>query len=216
MGIGIGLMLDVAAWTADIPGAVLPVARPPLTTLILVLLGGLWLALWRTGWRRLGAIPVILGILLALAHRQPDLLIDARGLIIAARLEDNRLALSPWKKDSWVTKGWLRGAGQVEAAPWPENDEGWIKGLACDPLGCIYRRNDVQLALTRTAEALPEDCQRNDLVIAYPRIEVCPNDTALIGPRTLRASGGLALWLDHGDISQKTVREVRGDRPWAR
>jgi competence protein ComEC len=216
MGVGIGLMLDVAAWTADVPGAVLPVARPPVAALVLVLIGGLWLALWQTGWRRLGLLPILLGILLAAVHRQPDLLIDQRGLIAAVRLDDERLALSPWKKDSWVTRGWLRGAGQIEAADWATPGEGRVQGLSCDPLGCIYRRHDARLALTRRAEALPEDCQRNDLVISYPRIEACPNGTPLIGPKALRASGGLALWVDHGRIRQKTVSEVRGDRPWVR
>ena len=221
MGVGIELMLAVAAWTADIPYAVLPVPRPPLATLALVTLGGLWLALWRTGWRRLGLLPIVLGLLLAAIHRQPDLLIDARGMLIAARLEEG-LALSPWKKDNWVTKGWLRGAGQAEPAPWPQAGPAPWPGtgqegtptLRCDALGCIYRRNGMQAALTRNAEALPEDCARNDLVISYPRIETCPSGAPLIGPRALRFSGGMALWLGPDDIRQKTVREVRGDRPW--
>ena len=213
MGIGIELMLATAAWTADMPGAVLPVARPPAATLLLVLLGGLWLALWQTGWRRLGLVPVLLGVLLAAVHRQPDMLIDARGMIIAVRLDDGRLALSPWKKDSWVTRGWLRGAGQVEPAPWPE--QAGIPGLRCDALGCIYRRNGMQTALTRKAEALPDDCARNDLVVSYPRIEACANGTPLIGPSELYASGGLALWLGPDGFQKTSVREVRGDRPWA-
>ena len=227
MGMGIELMLAVAAWTADIPGAVVPVPRPPLATLVLVLLGGLWLALWRTGWRRLGLLPIMLGILLAAINRQPDILIDARGMLVAARLDGEKLALSPWKKDSWVTNGWLRGAGQSEPAPWPQAGQAGpapvleragrdIPTLVCDPLGCIYRRADMQVALTRKADALPEDCARNDLVISYPRIEACPDGTDLIGPRTLRRSGGLALWIDPGAIRQKTVAEVRGDRPWTR
>ncbi len=216
MGVGIGLMLDVAAWTAAVPGAVLPVARPPVATLFLVALGGLWLALWTTRWRRLGLLPILLGVLLALVHRQPDLLIDARGMIAAVRLDDDRLALSPWRKDSWVTDGWLRGAGQTEPAPWPEPGEAATPALRCDPLGCIYVRKGVQIALTRNAEALPEDCSRNDLVITYPRIEACAGGADLIGPRALRRAGGLALWLDHGVIERKTVREVRGDRPWTR
>ncbi|MDH3660768.1 MAG: ComEC family competence protein [Alphaproteobacteria bacterium] len=223
MGVGIELMLAVAAWTAEIPGAVLPVARPPLATLVLTLLGGLWLALWRTGWRRLGLLPIVLGLVLAAIHRQPDLLIDARGMLIAARMDDG-LALSPWKKDNWVTRGWLRGAGQAEPAPWPQagsapgpkNGQAGPPDLRCDAFGCIYRRNDLQIALTRNAEALPEDCRRNHLVISYPRIETCASGTPLIGPKVLRASGGLALWIGPDHIRQKTVREVRGERPWVR
>ena len=216
MGIGIELMLAVAAWTADIPGAVLPVARPPSATLVLVLFGGLWLALWRTGWRRLGLVPIVLGILLAAVHRQPDMLIDAPGMLMAVRLDDERLALSPWKKDSWVTRGWLRGAGQVDPAPWPEDGEMLSPNLRCGALGCIYRRNGLQVALARTAAALPEDCARNDLVISYPRLEACANGTPLIGPNVLRASGGLAFWLGPDGFRQKSVRDVRGDRPWVR
>lgn len=216
MGIGIEIMLATAAWTADIPGAVLPIARPPSATLVLVLLGGLWLALWRTGWRRLGLVPVALGILLAAVHRQPDMLIDERSMLMAVRLDDGQIALSPWKKDSWVTRGWLRGAGQVEPAPWPEDGQVQSQNLRCDPLGCIYRRNGQQVALARTAAALPEDCARNDLVISYPRLDACANGTPLIGPNVLRASGGLALWFDPDGFRQESVREVRGDRPWAR
>lgn len=216
MGIGIDLMLDVAAWTAALPGAVVMVPRPPLASLVLVLLGGIWLALWRTGWRRLGLTLVAVGLVLAAVHRQPDILIDARGLLIAARVDDDRLALSPWKKDRWVTKGWLRGAGQAEAAPWPETRTLQSDVLRCDEWGCIYRRAGHQIAFTRVAEALPEDCARNDLVISYPRIEACRSDTVLIGPNALRAAGGLAFWLEPGELEQLSVREVRGDRPWTR
>jgi competence protein ComEC len=216
MGVGIELMLAVAAWTADIPGAVLPVPRPPLATLVLVLLGGLWLALWKSGWRRIGIVPIIIGILLAAIHRQPDILVDARGMIVAVRLEDGRLALSPWKKDSWVTKGWLRGAGQTEAASWPEPFSEGMSALRCDAIGCTYQRNGMEVALTRRASGLPEDCARNDLVISYPRIESCADGTPLIGPKPLRASGGLALWIGPDAVRTKTVREVRGDRPWTR
>ena len=216
MGIGIDLMLDIAAWTAALPGAVVMVPRPPLATLVLILLGGLWLALWRTGWRRLGLAPIAVGLILAAVHRQPDILIDARGLLIAARVDDGRLALSPWKKDRWVTNGWIRGAGQAEAATWPEAGTLQSEALRCDAWGCIYSNGGHQIAFTRIAEALPEDCARNDLVISYPRIETCRNGTPMIGPSALRTAGGLAFWLKPGRIETLSVRDVRGDRPWTR
>ena len=54
-----------------------------------------------------------------------------------------------------------------------------------------------------------------DLVISYPRIEHCPNGTPLLGPEALWRSAGLALWVDRDGIETLSVREVRGDRPWA-
>jgi competence protein ComEC len=88
--------------------------------------------------------------------------------------------------------------------------------LRCDAFGCIYRRDGHAIAFTRAAEALPEDCARNELVISYPRIEACADGTPLIGPKALREAGGLAFWLEPGRIERLSVREVRGERPWAR
>src|SRR3546814_6488640 len=41
--------------------------------------GGLWIALWRTRWRRLGAVPLAIGAAWALATPAPDLLITGDG-----------------------------------------------------------------------------------------------------------------------------------------
>jgi competence protein ComEC len=216
MAFGIDAMLISSSFVAALPGAALALPRPPSATLLLALLGGLWLALWKTRWRRLGLVPILVGMLIAAIHRQPDILVDARGMLIAVRLDEGGLALSPWQKDGWVTDGWLRGAGQAEPAPWPAPFTHGTDALRCDARGCIYRRNGVQVALARRGDALPEDCAHNQLVISYPRIETCAGGTPLIGPDALRASGGIALWLDQGQIRRKTVRAVRGERPWVR
>ena len=169
------------------------VAKPPSAALIATVLGGLWLCLWRRPWRRLGLLGAVLGGILTLLHDQPDLLVDARVQIVAVRQDDGRLAISPWKRDSWTTDGWLRNAGQKEAAPWPEDGTGGAPGLRCDALGCIVTGPHQRVALARRPEALEEDCASVDLVISYPRIESCPNGNALIGPRALRHAGG--YWL---------------------
>ncbi len=174
MGHGIELMLALAATIADWPGAAAYLARPPIAALTVTVLGGLWLCLWRTGWRRLGLLGVALGGLLMLLERPPDLLIDGRGELVAVRLEDGRLALSPWQRDRWITDGWLRSAGQASAAPWPAAGEVLGEGLRCDGLGCVVSRGGHRIALSRRPEALEADCARADLVISYPRIERCP------------------------------------------
>ena len=216
MGQGIELILSVAATIAAWPGAAVLVAKPSAAALIVSLLGGLWLCLWRTEWRRLGLLGVVLGIALGLIDQRPDLLVDARGQLVAVRLEGGGLALSPWRRDSWVTSGWLRTAGELETAPWPEPGTGGAGGLRCDVEGCVLRRHGRAVAIARRPEALETDCRRANLVISYPRLERCPNGTPLIGPEALRAAGGLALWLDASGIERLSVREVRGDRPWTR
>jgi competence protein ComEC len=159
---------------------------------------------------------VALGLLLTALQQRADLLIDARGQIVAVRLNDGRLAISPWQRDRWITESWLQDAGQDESAPWPESGAAGAGPLACDALGCVLQRRGQLVALAREPEALEEDCARASLVVSYPRIERCPNGTPVIGPRALRRSGGLALWLQPTGIDVLTVREVRGERPWTR
>jgi competence protein ComEC len=213
MAQGIEIIIAVAAFVADLPGAALDVAQPPLAALIATAAGGLWLCLWRTPWRRLGLLGIAIGCGLMLLARPPDVLVDARGQIAAVRLADGRLALSPWKRDGWITDSWLQSAGQNEAAPWPA-DGNADPDLRCDALGCIVTRAHQKIALVRRPEALEEDCALASLVISYPRIERCPNGTPLIGPAALWDAGGLALWIGRGGIETLTVREVRGERPW--
>jgi competence protein ComEC len=214
MGKGIDLVLGVAATIAQWPGAALQLAQPPIAALIATVAGGLWLCLWRGPWRRLGLLGIALGVGLMLLAQPPDLLVDSRGQIAAVRLDDGRIAISPWQRDGWITDGWLRSAGQTEAAAWPE--DGSSHDLRCDALGCIVERHGQRVALVRRPEALEEDCALASLVISYPRIERCPNGNPLIGPRALRRAGGVALWLDAGGIESLTVREVQGERPWVR
>ena len=121
MGYGIEVIIAAATFVAELPGAALAVPRPPLAALVATVLGGLWLCLWRTSWRRLGLVGPVLGLLLTVLQQRPDLLIDARGQIIAVRLDDGRLALSPWKRDRWITESWLQDAGQDQGAAWPES-----------------------------------------------------------------------------------------------
>jgi competence protein ComEC len=216
MGQGIEIIIAAAAFVAESPGAALNVARPPGAALIVTVLGGLWLCLWRTPWRRLGLIAIVAGMGLGLLGAPADVLVDARGQIFGVRLDDGRIALSPWRRDGWVTEQWLRSAGQADATPWPETGQGSVSGLSCDAVGCVLVRNGRTIALAREPGALEDDCARADLVVTYPRIERCPNGTPMIGPAALRHAGGIALWIGPEEIRTLTVRETRGDRPWVR
>ena len=214
MGHGIEVITAAAAFVADLPGAALAVPRPPLAALVGTALGGLWLCLWRTPWRRLGLIGIVLGLCLMPLGQPADLLIDARGEIVAVRL-DGGLTISPWRRDGWITDNWLQSAGQDRPAEWPAAGQGSAGDFACDAMGCVLARAGHTVALARRPDAIEEDCRAADLVLSYPRVEWCPGATPLIGPRALRHAGGLALWLEPAGIDMLTVREARGERPWS-
>jgi competence protein ComEC len=212
---GVELLLAIAHWAAALPGSSLRIGLLPTSLLVLFSLGGLWLALWRRPWRWLGALPCAAAILLALLHRPPDLLVDPRLDMAARRTADGRLVLAEWRRHGLVKDGWLRGEGVRLAERWPRPGDPPVDGIACDAAGCTVRLGAKVVALVRRMDAFSEDCRLADLVIARIGPERCAGPARLIGPRALLRSGGLAIGLDGGRLTVRTVAEGRGDWPWA-
>jgi len=92
MGAGIEGMLWTAQRVAGLPGAVLHIPAMPTAAFLLMVAGGLWLALWQTRWRLAGAALIASGLALAPTLRLPDLLVGRDGALVALRDDDGRLA----------------------------------------------------------------------------------------------------------------------------
>ena len=60
------LLLWIAHSVAALPGAVASIPAMPTGAYALMVVGGLWIALWRTRWRRIGAVPLAIGATWAL------------------------------------------------------------------------------------------------------------------------------------------------------
>ena len=88
MGWGIAIIIDVAETVAGWPGAVALLPAMPTWGLGVIAFGGLWLCLWRTRWRLLGAPVVALGLASVMFSRPPDILVDADGNLMAVRSAD--------------------------------------------------------------------------------------------------------------------------------
>src|SRR5205814_6109231 len=85
LGQGIAVMVAMGRWVSGLPGAVSLAPAMPLGALVLISLGGLWLALWQRGWRWLGVVPILLGALLAYIAPLPDMLVAPDAATIAIR-----------------------------------------------------------------------------------------------------------------------------------
>ena len=86
-------LLWLAHVVAAAPGAVAALPVMPGGAFALMVAGGLWIALWRTRWRRWGAVPLAVGVVWALLTPSPDLLVTGDARHTAVRLPDGGMAL---------------------------------------------------------------------------------------------------------------------------
>jgi competence protein ComEC len=215
MTLGCAGVLWIAHAVAELPGASVLVRQWPGSALALLALGGLWLTLWQRSWRWWGLGPIAAAALLAVLARPPDLLVDPGMGMAAVRGEDGSVTLVEWRRDKLIRESWLRHLGVATAEPAPPPGAGPRGGIACDEAGCIVSLGASKVALAHRMAAIVEDCGRVDLVIARLWPPSCAG-SELIGPRLLRASGGLAVTRQGEGLAIVTVAARRGDWPWSR
>jgi competence protein ComEC len=166
MGLGIDLVLWVAESVAGLPAAVLRVATVPKGAIIAISLGGLWLAIWQSGWRLLGLGPLLLGLVLATRPDLPDILIGGDGRLAAVRLEDGALGVSNRRLARFEREMWMRRLGTDRSITWPDTGPGLSERMRCDVLGCLYRDGAQVVAFVFDGRALDEDCRLASILIS--------------------------------------------------
>lgn len=211
MGKGTAVMLAIARWVAAIPGAGTAVPAWPAWSVALVMGGGLWVALWRRGWRWLGLAPIAAGLILVPTVRPPDILISSDAHTVALRLDSGHLALTAEPTDKYAAASWLRRAGDDRD---PDDAIGG-PGLTCDALGCIARLRGSLVAIDARADALPEDCANaRILVTSVSAHHVCRGPEVLIDRRDVARNGAHAVWIGP-PLRVANVETARGMRPWS-
>ncbi|MCK5711723.1 MAG: ComEC/Rec2 family competence protein, partial [Hyphomicrobiaceae bacterium] len=113
MGLGIEGMTWVAARVGSLPGAVGRIPAMPTFAFLLMVAGGLWLVLWQTRWRLLGAALIAAGIALAPTLQRPDVLIARDGGLVAVRSDDQQLSAVGSRRPSFELIRWLEHDGDT-------------------------------------------------------------------------------------------------------
>ena len=216
MGWGVDAIIAIAAYVAGLPNAVSVVPAMPIAGLAIVTIGGLWLCLWQHRWRLAGVPVIIVGLATIMFTRAPDLLISEDGRFFAVVAPDGRLLRSTGSASKFVIDTWMRRSDtevvETLATGGPDADG----RLTCDSLGCIYRAFGRTVALVQQPMALLEDCGVADVVVSLEPVRVpCHPTTAIIDRFDLWRDGVHAIWIgDDGSIEIRSVREMRGERPW--
>lgn len=218
MGWGIKGMTWCANTVGALPGAVGHIPAIPATAFVLMLAGGIWLALWRTRVRLLGASLVVLGFIATPWMARPDVLIGQKGTLVAVRDASGKLSSLPAHGSKYDLQRWLEYDGDGRTA----RDAQAASAFSCDAVGCIARVKGATVAVARHPAAVADDCLNADiLILDEPKPSDCAVPSTVIDVFDRWRNGAYALYLDRNDNSPEphvrleTVAAHRGVRPWS-
>jgi competence protein ComEC len=212
------LLLWIAHMTAAVPGSVAPLPAMPGAAYALMVVGGLWIGLWRTRWRRLGALPLAIGLAWALLTPAPDLIVTGDGRHVAIRTSAGDVALLRDRTGDY-TADMLAENGGIAALPvlMSEQHEARCSRDLCLMTRTVARRQWRILA-TRSAYHVPTldlvaACAGADIVISERRLpRRCVPQWLRLDRETLTQTGGVAIAL--ASHSVRTVRHPGDRHPW--
>lgn len=220
VGAALKFLLWLAHATATAPGAVATLPAMPVGAYALMIGGGLWLLLWRTKWRRWGAVSLAVGAAWALATPTPDLIITGDGRHLALRAPDGSFAMLRSRAGDYVQDLLTESAGSDQDLRLIEDQP----GARCNPDLCIadivrsgrrWRLVATRSSLLIPAPELAEACRSADIVVSERRLPRNCMPRWLKADRwLLRRTGGLAITLG-ARPAVTTVAERVGDHPWA-
>lgn len=219
-GQGLDLLLWIARTVAAFPGAVATLPSIPVPAFGAMLVGGLWLLLWRSRTRYHGLLLIAVGASIAIAAPAPDLLVTGDGRHLAVRGNDGRVALLRPRTGDYMRDLLTERSGELA----PPVDLDTVSAAHCGRDMCLIsleRAGRVwQIAATRSAyplsrSALIETCRAVDIVVSERRLpRNCTPRWLKLDKSFLARSGGLAISLSGPSV--ETVFQARDDHPWRR
>ncbi|MEG3082434.1 ComEC/Rec2 family competence protein [Sphingomonas sp. PB2P12] len=213
--------LDTLLWLAHLvagaPGSVRSLPAMPTAAFALMVVGGIWIALWRTRLRRLGLVPLAIGAVWALTTPPPDILVTGDGRHVAVRTVAGLAMLRDRAGD--YTRNTLAENGGVDGEPLLLADQ---PDARCSRDLCV---TDVvaggrtwRVLATRSAYMVPigqliAACRSADVVVSERGLpKRCVPRWLKLDRRVLKKTGGIALTLGTGRIV--TILSPGDRHPW--
>ncbi|WP_174596096.1 ComEC/Rec2 family competence protein [Sphingomonas azotifigens] len=212
------VLLWIAHTAGSAPGSVAALPVMPAGAFACMVLGGLWLGLWRTRVRLAGVVPLVAGAIWALATPGPDLLVTGDGRHVALRMTDGSFALLRDRAGDF-TRQVLGENGGVEPealAALAERPDARCSVDLC-MADIVQGGRQWRVAATRSAypvawRQLVEVCAVSDVVVSDRRLpRACHPRWLRLDRAVLARTGGVAITFAGGSI--RTVREA-GHHPW--
>lgn len=213
-------LLGLAHFVSSRPGAVTMLPTMPVMAFGFVLLGGLWLCLWRERWRWLGLIPALVGALIIAGTRAPDLYITGDGRQVGFRNAAGEMAMLRPRGGDFI-RDMIRENAGIEGEA--QGLEDWPDAL-CNADSCMVRlrggERDWWLLATRSRHYMPvlalsAACRRSDIVVSDRWLpESCQPRWLKADRQLLSQVGGITIDLDNQEIATALGRT--GRHRWTR
>lgn len=212
------LLLAIAHLVAAAPGAVATLPSMPGGAFALIVIGGLWIALWRTRARWLGALPLMVGAGWSVMTAPPDLLVTGDGRHVALRTAAGNVALLRDRAGDY-TRSMLAEASGVDGEPLLLSEQ---PDARCSRDLCIADRiaggRRWRIMATRSPYRLSVGeliaaCRDADIVISDRRLpRRCTPRWLRLDRPVLYRTGGVSVTLGSGAV--RTVFQPGDRHPW--
>ncbi len=219
-GAAIDGLLELAHVVANAKGAVALLPSMPGWAFVMMIAGGLWLCLWNTRTRMLGAVPALIGAAAAIFSPTPDLLITGDGKHLAVVDPGGTPLILRERAGDYVRDLFAETAG-FDGEP---ADLGSRPYSACSRDSCVAilrkGKDEWRLLATRSTDridwaAITRACGAADIVVSDRRLPrgCIPRWLKLDKPGLAR-TGGLAIYLGN-EPTIDAVAERVGHHPWS-
>lgn len=212
MGLGVEGVLWVARIVAAWPGATQAAMPIPAWGLMVFAFGLCWLCLWRSWWRALGVLPMILGLSSAAFVQPPHILISGDARLIAISAADTLFLQRQSGASSLTRDAWLRLYGQTAAQALPAEGSTAEGKLRCSAEGCVVDEGPGAFLVRRGN--IVAQCGAVAVIISAEPIRQRCRQSILIDRFSVWRNGPHAVWLSPTGVQVISDRAWRGVRPW--
>ncbi len=220
-GQALSLLLGLAHYVADVPGAMALLPSMPTAAFGLIVGGGLWLLLLKTRMRLAAFVPILIGLVWTAQIVEPDILITDDGRHMAVRNGRGDMMLLRERTGDFVRDIMAERSGALSVDALMDDS----RDADCTPEICVTSlRRDGKTWLVGATRS-QHFVAWKELIALCPRLDIIVSERAL-PPRCqpkwikadrtlLRSSGGLAITLGPKP-KVETSKGGRDDHPWVR
>lgn len=217
MGAGTTQILNVAHWSANLPGAIYNSREIAFSAFVVFVIACLIVILWR-GRGKLIAIPLLFfAITLGAKHKTPDIMVSTDHDLFAFKTTKSEIYTTTLRANKFTRENWERLSGLKEGSAklLPQKNTENTSDIHCDTQSCRMTIKNKKIAFVKQPYALQADCLWADILVSENPIKTPCVKPLKIDKFDTWKNGAHAIWIgEDGKIRVESLASTQGDRPW--